>query len=301
MVCCTGSLAGSQNNAQVITTHTGLPVSVFGCKFSDAQMNVSANDNEAGSLTYAFFCDFEKGAREGGVEKTVMYGCYQDRGTGPGDNKEDMTWCYIKASPGGASTTSVARAYSGTLESCYLESDTGTGRAIFNRELGAGKAEGCIFDNWGEAILLDFLSGGPYLTPLESTNNTFINNTEAIQQNTGLPLSLTNSAAKDNSSSIVTSAGGFAEITGSSNTLDANVDSDYTGLADDILAVDAALDSALRPTASGNCDENGIVPSSQVLGKFDPFGLERTLDKDTIPRGARARLVSTGDLYPLAV
>ena len=301
LVCCTGSLAGNANNAQIVTTHTGLPISIFGCRFSDAQFNVSANDGTAGATTYAFFSEFTRGAREAGVVNTMMLGCYCDHGTGQGDNQENSFLSYRIASPTGAGGTGIARNFTGKIVASYLECNTGTGRILFNNSVGDGEISGSILDNAGEGILLDFISGGPFATPLESSNNTFVNNSEAIQQNTGLPLNLVNSAALNNNASINTTTGGFAGITGSSNTLDANVDSDYTGLIGDILAVDAALDSALRPIASGNCDENGTVPSTQILGLSDPFGLVLVQDVSTIPRGARARLVNTGDLYPDAV
>ena len=301
LVCCTGETAGNNNNSQILTTHTGLPISVFGCVFSNAQFNISANDGTDGATTYSFFSNFTRGARQGGVIHTSLFGCYCDHGTGPGDNQENSYFSYRKASPVGVGGTGIARNFTGKILSSYLEIDTGVGRVVFNNSVGGGEVRASIMDNAGEAILLDFISGGPHSPAFECINNTFINNTEAIQQNTELPLNLVNSAAKDNGSSIVTTSGGFAEITGSSNTLDANVDADYTGLTGDTLAVDAALDSALRPTASGNCDENGTVPNTQILGLSDPFGLVLVQDVATIPRGARARLVNNADIYPDAV
>ncbi len=301
LVCCTGSNAGNADNAQIVTTHTGLPIELHGCVFSDAQLNVAANDSSDGATTYAYFSSLTNGTRQGGVTNTFLFACHCEHGTVQTSTQEDSYLTYRSSDISGTTGTAFARNFTGKIVANYLSLPSGAGRLFFNNSVGGGEVRDSIFDNGSEGILLDFISGGPFVTPLEAINNTFINNTEAIQQNAGLPLNLVNTAAKDNGSSIVTSAGGFAEITGSSNTLDANVDADYTGLTGDTLNVDAALDSALRPTAAGNCDENGTVPSTQILGLSDPFGLILVQDKDTIPRGARARLVNTADLYPDAV
>lgn len=293
---CTGYTAGPATGDQVITTHSGLPVSFYGGTFSDAKVSTMASDSTAGAVFYAFFTTLTAGARNNAIQNVNLFGCNWT--TDKNDSVNPATYCVcsrLSSSWGGifrSGTTSDIR------HSCATVS--GIAQRVWFSSYAAANCRFNIFSGGTVATVQISNSGGAVGTD-EIINNTFISCPIAMGlYDTTMAGAVTNNACKTSGTSMDCVAGSDAIMTKGYNTLDPTVNAAYTPGTGDTTNADAALDSNYIPTASGNCDGTGDPTAVNWVGDTDPFGLVLIYKSSRISRGAREipAIYSSAFLYP---
>lgn len=304
LINCSGSVAGPNVNDQIVTSHAGLPYEVYGGTYSDANLNVVANDSGT-TNGYFFFSTFTPGARNCGIVNGInLFGCTitQTSGSGtlyPGDQGSNNGYhLFNHGTINGYRSSASAVPTAGSVITGNLYSPVGTTRVYFpsignspafRRNIAIGTTQADILR------VANYASGST--NAIIATSNTFVATTGGVTINDAtLPCTFTNNAITSTSGTQITAGG--ATTTGNYNTARSK-NASYTNGANDTIGSNAAIDAtSYIPTASGNCDNNGD-PNIGFAGGTDAFGWVWNYKTSTPPRGARSRpaVYSGADLY----
>lgn len=309
---CTGFASGTTNdNQQVVTTHNGQRLEVYGGNFYDARAAVFANDSNAASVSHLFFTTISDGAsgRHGAASDITGFFVNSDSSLADSflpDPGGYLIGCNVTRDGYTSGITAIRFAAAtdapANIPIVANRITINTGRCIFPSVGGGTYMFNILQSTSGEAIRLN-----NYVATGSTANSNFYNNTlkgSAIALSYGdvnLPSVLRNNACTTNTNSIAgVTAPIDATIDGNYNVLDPAVDVDYTPGANDTTGVDAALDSNDFPTDAGNCDSNGDSSLYDWVGGIDIWGFPAIYKVGVLSKGARqiAEIVSGADLFP---
>jgi hypothetical protein len=301
LVDCVGFNAGGDDNAQVLTTHHGLPVEVYGGSYRDAPANIVANGD--GSF-YSFFTRF---GGSGCVADSGLFGC-----TVATTGNPVGVAIAPQAYSGGSNTyvlfsrlcsVAVSQAQIGNTTNCPL------GHSLFSAEPqgrgwlgmhGGCLATGNVLAGGDDGCLLDYFSSNT--NDVRLTGNTFLFSACGLSyQSPNYRLFVTNNAFYGNDVSLALASACNNDFFSDYNTYDPVCVANSAAVfgANDTTNVDAAIDPAtLRPVAGGNADDTGL--GYGWCGDSDPFGLVWLFHPARAPRGARAvqRVYPDSVLFP---
>jgi hypothetical protein len=289
LIGCDTELPVDAANGQGITSHTGLAVSTYGGTHKSANANIIAPD-AATTPMYVFYARLEKGTRRAGFSNvTIMYGCYADVLT----TVTIPTTALWKGNylVGDGSTVIRNATVGAQIEGNYCKWASGASVRGFHNSNATGDVAGVIFnifDGFPEgARFMDSAGAGG---TVRSTNNTYANDTTGLNlQDNNLLVINKNNAVYTATTGVNCTATSMPNITTNYNTIDPTIDADFVAGANDIVNANAALDSNLFPTASGNCDGNGDSSLFDWIGGRDCYGFTLRYKTDRVSRGARDR------------
>lgn len=308
---CTGFDSGTTaDDQQVLTTHNGQRVEVYGGNFYDGRLNVVACDSNAASVVHLFFTTISDGAAGRRGQLTDITGFFINNDSSAADQ--------VNINPGGyligckitrdglISSNSVIRfAASGDLPTNITvlgnRLTLNSGRGIFP-SVGGGSYAFNIITGAAEGMrLANYVASGS-VAASEFYNNTFKSCSIAMSYgDVNLPSILRNNACTTNTNSIAgVTAPIDATIDGDFNVLDLTLDADYTVGTDDITGVNAALEANDIPTNAGNCDSNGQGSIYIWSNGIDAYAFPLIYKAGTVPRGARSipEIVSGAIIFP---
>lgn len=308
LVGCTGSVGdAAASQSQVVTSHNGFPLEVYGGTFSDANTNVFAPDANT-TPQYFFFGTVTPGSHNSGVTNTDCYGCNITLSSGTNllntRTSGFVMFCKITGASFAASSpvfrsTSATTMPSGLTLSHNRVTAT-NGRCYFPSVGGGAAFTWNIVSGFGEGVRYDGYSAGSTANTTFHSN-TFKSCTIALNlDDSSMLWTMKNNACKTSGTSINCTATSMGLGTTNYNVLDPVVDTDFVAGANDTTGSDAALDSADFPTASGNCDGNGDTSLVDWVGGSDPFGFALVYKSARVSRGARdiAAIYSGAAVYP---
>lgn len=294
---CTATNAGAGTGSQCLTSHTGLGIYAYGCSLVEATLNIVASSDDT-APAYINFCRTGYGSRLGNFANADIYAsyvCLTNNGSGSDIalvTNRSACFNHIYLGPTPATVFRSNANCTHKVEHNYVKAATTTGnyRAIHYSQ-GSVTAVGNIIDTFPTGFrMTDYSTGvkGNYLM----ANNSVVNTATAIdwsETTAGITGQMTNNACGTNTTSINCSATSMGLLTTDYNVLDANVDADYVGGANDIKPADAGLvqDNLYVPKASGNCDGNGLANLFSWVGDSDPYGFVLFYLTTRAPRGAR--------------
>lgn len=299
LIDCVGFTSGAIAANQVITSHTTLAVQVYGGTYSDAHTNVIASDADTAPVR-CFFVAVLPGARNSGVINSSQFGSsllLENAGNlGIATNLYCVT-SSLTATNYAASNNTFSNPTTQIIEHNKFTMNNGR---VFQASRGGGSLKWNIVSGGGEVVRVnDYTTGSTNLTTF--TGNTVVGSTTAFGLNdNSILMSLRNNACATNGTSVSCTATGNGNMVKGYNVLDPTVSANYTAGTGDTTGANAALDSNLIPTASGNCDGNGDTSIADYLGASDPFGLVLIYKSDRISRGAREipAVYASTQLYP---
>jgi hypothetical protein len=290
LVCCIGIQPGDGAGSQCITSHSTLPVEVYGGFYGTGGVS-NAVPFASGSDAAPLFLFFIKQpiSNVGGMNQSLCaFGC---------DIGETFAQNTVQPLVSG-----------GYILFCKIGQQNGIScdhsrlfnKAVGNRTIwprsGRHSFSGNIVTSLGTGLVNRFSSG---VGTNSITQNTFVQCATGVDaEDTQLTLWWTNNVCYSNTSTMIlstTQTNGlfFSDF----NTIDKSV-SNYLPGANDLTNTPAALNNRLFPISGGSCDTNGAT--STFVGDSDPFGYVLIYQTNMVPRGARARAgVFPGSaLYP---
>lgn len=294
---CVGTVSGPGASDQILTTHDGLPFTVYGGTYSDANTAVIANLN---TTSTCYFTTVLPGTRASGWEESNLFACTHVVSGLDAGLLFPTNWVLLSKFTLTNATTSnaIIRSQKALIEHNRFFSTNGSGRAFFQSVTNIGFNWNVIY-GFSEAIRISASSGAT--GPVTMNSNTILSNSTALNlADLTLSMLIDGNACATNVNSIVCSVTSDPNITGDYNVLDPTVDADYTAGANDISGANAAVDSNFFPVASGNCDGNGNTSLVDYIGGTDPLGLVLIYKATRISRGAREipAVYASAALYP---
>ncbi|WP_376704670.1 hypothetical protein RQ479_07965 [Mesorhizobium sp. ISC25] len=295
------TIPGAVFQDQCLTTHGALAVEAYGGVYSDANLNAIAPDDLSISPIYAFFVTGEKRTRAAGMI-CHAFGCTWD----DSNNYSSVGNAFFNymLPTGLASTATILRNCTGTIEHNYLVSASGTGRAFFDsNNTGINTGVACnIMVNFNEGVRWNNSSGAGGTS--KSFNNTLIRpGTGGIAigaDDLNMLMEIKGNATKGWGTGLSCSAASMAHLTTDFNVIDPTVNGNFVKGANDIITADAQLDAFFFPTAGGNCDGNDDPTRIDYIGDSDPWGYVRVYKSGRVSRGARdiPAIYAGADLHP---
>lgn len=287
LIGCDTELPLDAANAQGITSHTGLAVSIFGGTHKSANTNIIAPD-AATTPMYVFYARLEKGTRRAGFSNTtIIYGCYADI-TATVTIGAGAKWKGNYLVGDGASVIRNALADS-QIEGNFCKWASGASIRGFHNSNSSGDVAGVIFnvfDGFPEG--LRFMDSAGAGGTARSTNNTYANSTTGQNlQDINLLVINKNNAVYTATTGVNCTATSMPKITTNYNTIDPTIDADFVAGAQDIVNANAGLDTYFFPTASGNCDGNGDSSLYDWIGGRDCYGYGLIYLPNRVSRGGR--------------
>lgn len=305
---CIGFTTGTAADHQCLTPHSTAPAQVYSGSYYDAQVNVIAGGGGK-PITYCFFTDFPNtvASRSGQLQDFSAFGITWSSTNSANSfligtngyfvlSKAAVPSGYAASSGMFVPSSSVGTLITDKIIHNVMSANSGRGYfpliggLSFNFNMLSGFAEGIRLSNWSTGA-----------TNVACYGNTITSATTAINNaDNTLALNMRNNACATNGTSINCTATSMSHMTTDYNVLDPTVDADFVAGANDTTGVNAALDSNLIPTASGNCDGNGDTSIVDYVGASDPFGLVLIYKATRISRGAREipAVYSAAQLYP---
>lgn len=297
LVNCTGDTAGANSNDQVLTSHNGLPVSIYGATYTNAVANVVSPD-AATTPVHCLYCTFGPGAREAGLKWCNLFMCVAEVKASntvfPGQANGYVAGNRITAT-GFISSTSLFRSASGTaipatttIEGNWLYSASATGRAYF-ASVGASapfRRNVVVGFNTDAVRVANYSAGST--TAIAIGANTLVT-CGATVNDASVPVTLRGNAFTSPSGTQLTAGG--ATTTGNYQTYRSQ--SGYTAGANDTAGSNAAVDATTYvPTASGNVDAGtGDGTTFPEAGGLDYRSFAWVYAAGSPPRGAVGRPV----------
>lgn len=283
LVGCSGSNAGPAVSDQVLTTHTGMPMEVWGGNFNDAQLSVAAADAVTTPFRLYFANIFTNAGRKGGIVSADMFGISQ-----PTDTRSLVSWSLFSDFGPGASTAFQILSNS-FLGHCW---SVGCARQMsFGANVGPALLAGnVITDASIDGIRCGFDATGQ-TNAVQLIGNTWKKHATALNLvATNIYLALTNNACQSNTTSLTLAVNQRNNFGEDYNRFDPTVSANIVPSANTTTNADAAVDVRFFPVASGNCDGTGTAVFPWV-GDSDPWGYVWVYKSGVWPIGARSRAV----------
>lgn len=302
VVDCTAYGTGLLQSHQCVTTHgAGVPLQVFGGRYSDAQSNAFAPGAGSGTegRIYAFFVTTTAGTRACRMQDTDMFGCdlaassQMSLKAGFG-----LYWLANQIRSGIGEHTARDGICEGNL---IKNAGIGSyGMQLYPSSQSSSSYRFNVIDGFAEGVrIADSVataSGNVAVSHL-----TLVNTNVALRaSDPRLGMTLHHIACRNSGTSISTTASAMSRLSARFNVLDPTVSSFYLAAASDVVGVDAALDGNYFPWSGGNCDGAGDAAATDWVGGTDWQGYALRLASGTLDRGARCRprIIPDGELFP---
>lgn len=284
LIDCIGHTAGSTSSDQCLTTHTGLHIEVYGGWYYNANTNAIATDGTS-SPCHCFFMRTSRGARQGTVLNSNVYGCRieQPATTIVGWVVNDWSIAsYVEA--GVREATNTANIYegnwfnnAGAIGSYYGYFPNVNTTTTFERNVVQSFNVGIRMDN----------GAGP--GSQSANRNSMVSCAFALSKTTTFTSSVNGNVSRlSTTRGVAVDATGMANLSVSYNTWDGTADPDYVPGSNDVAAT-AGLGTTFLPTAAGNCDGNGNAGAIDWVGGTDYVGFLLEISDVVRDRGARCR------------
>lgn len=297
LINCSAFVSGPNRNDQLLTTHGGIALDVYGGSYSDSIAPV-AN----GAITdycNLFFTKISGGPRDAGTWQDFnSFGCHLIC-----SNSQFVlqTNSYVAFSRIEETNEAAGESIFSYFNEPYvihnvLSSRSGLGRAFFEYVSISTNNIGNVMEGFSEAVRLNN-SVSNIVIPQAFIGNSFVNCGNAISGgDDNLPFVLTNNVTSNAMTSV--SADGAQSLGGNYNVWGGRLDN-YTHGANDFTNQNANLTEQYFPVAGGNCDTNGFSGLGYV-GDADPYGLVWIYAPNLTSRGARSipRVYRGAVLYP---
>lgn len=300
LINCEGITAGPGTSDQCLTSHTGLPVEVWGGLYQDAVTNVITPDSTATPM-YVFGARLERGARAAGHGNTMLDMCYSEgfsaTNGGPYAVRNRARF------PGATSTAACLRNVTTQhIRGNWFEAINSMGRGLHNSP-NSGTIDSPARSNGFKG----FTQGCRLADGTSSTATSVIKHSAFIDCGTGLEwtdasMSFTgrNLAVQNATTGINLPTGVGVRCNLDWSTIDPTIDADLVPGAN-VTQANAALDAYGFPTEGGNCDGNGDPAEFDFdVGGSDPWGFPLKYLATRASRGFRERpaIYANAVLFP---
>lgn len=309
LVKCVGFDSGTTNdNQQVLTTHQGQRIEVYGGEFYDARLYVIETDSNAASIVHLFFSYVHDGSagRRGQIGSSTCFFMYSDSSAADQLGIKNGGYSIgTKATRDGFISSSPVFRFTGTsnpqdiiLFSNRIIINTGRG---FHPSLGAGEYAFNVISGAAEGFRIN--DAASLQSNSNFRNNTVVSCTTAFSMgDADMVCDLRNNATSTNTNSVagVTAGAVAASITSNYNHWDPTCDPDLTLGANDSTSGNAAVDSNAFPTDGGNCDQNGDGSIYDWANGGDVWNFPLIYKTGVVCKGARQipEIVANADVFP---
>jgi len=297
LIDCIGHTSGAASSDQCVTTHNGLPISLYGGHYYNSHTNVMANGGPGiVPTTHCFFVRVSRSARQGTTTNVSAYGCRLEQpATSIIGWVASLYSVATYAELGTREASNNNAAYEGNLfnnagaiGSYYAYFPNVSTTTTFERNVCTAFSIGIRMDN----------GAGPGV--MSANRNSLIANTLGCSKTTTWTSTLLGNVSKDSvNQGMSITATGMANTVANYNVWDPPADADYVNGANDVSA-EAGLDASYLPTAAGNCDGTGDPAGMDWVGGTDYVGFLLEISSVTRDRGARCRprIISNAELTP---